>query len=152
MSATENHQARIEQLKRACSTINNEVCQVLGKALGYPWYKDNQDVFPGTTEAHGVCVGEHIAETIADEAARRIADLQVEIAVLKENAQIDDERIRMLDEENDDLRARVRELRSRINNGLRVHAEKYKETISVYCNTHDGLKNATLLLDEQGGE
>lgn len=65
-----------EFYKAACVGINREVCQILGKALHYPWYKDDQQNFPGTTEADGVCVGEHFAESIAMEAAQRIAELE----------------------------------------------------------------------------
>lgn len=56
--------------------VENEVCQTLGKALGYPWFKDDQKNFPGATEADGVCVGEHVAESIAAEAADVITRLQ----------------------------------------------------------------------------
>src|ERR1035437_2186533 len=44
----------IERLENACEKMNNEVCQVLGQALGwYPWYKDDQKNFPGATEKDG---------------------------------------------------------------------------------------------------
>lgn len=33
-----------------------EIEQMLGKALNYPWFKDDQENFPGTTEADGVVV------------------------------------------------------------------------------------------------
>lgn len=49
-----------------------EVEQTLGKALGYPWYKDDPKNFPIATEADGVCVGEHTPATIAAEAASRL--------------------------------------------------------------------------------
>jgi hypothetical protein len=49
-----------------------EIEQILGKALGYPWFKDDQKNFPGATEENGVCVGEHIPVTIATEAATKI--------------------------------------------------------------------------------
>lgn len=52
-----------------------EICQTLGKVLGYPLFKDDQKNFPGATEADGVCVGEHIAETLAMEAADIIKSL-----------------------------------------------------------------------------
>lgn len=52
---------------------NEEICQILGKALGYPWYKDDKKNFPGATEANGVCVGDHVAVTLAMEAAHKIA-------------------------------------------------------------------------------
>lgn len=54
----------------------HEVEQILGKALGYPWYKDDQKNFPGTTEADGVCFGEHVPETLAQEAAQKIRTLR----------------------------------------------------------------------------
>ncbi len=53
----------------------DEVEQVLGKALGYPYYKDDQENFPGATEDSGVCVGDHVPESLLAEAAHRIVDL-----------------------------------------------------------------------------
>ena len=58
---------RKERLQWVCSKMNEEVCQVAGKVLGYPWFKDDQKNFPGSTEEHGVCVGNHVAESIVDE-------------------------------------------------------------------------------------
>jgi hypothetical protein len=66
-------------LEKALAVQNEEICQTLGKALGYPWYKDDQRNFPGATEANGVCVGDHVAETIACEAAKKIGELMVEV-------------------------------------------------------------------------
>lgn len=68
------------RLREACSKQNDDVCQVLGKALGYPWYKDDQTNFPGADESNGVCVGDHAAESIADEAAKTIARLREDAA------------------------------------------------------------------------
>lgn len=76
-------QARIEHLTRGCAKQNDEVSQALGKALGYPWFKNDQANFPGATEANGVCVGEHVAESLADEAAAKIADLQAGLERVK---------------------------------------------------------------------
>ena len=56
-------------LNRAIARQNQEIEQTCGKALGYPWFKDDQKNFPGATEADGVCVGEHVAETIVAELA-----------------------------------------------------------------------------------
>lgn len=67
---------REKQLRDGLSRVNNDVCQTLGKALGYPWFKDDQKNFPGATEADGVCYGEHVAETIAMEAAEAIERLK----------------------------------------------------------------------------
>ena len=72
----------LEKLKSAYGMRQNEhqkhddaICQTLGKALGYPRYCDDQKNFPGATEADGVCVGDHVAESLAEEAARRIKEL-----------------------------------------------------------------------------
>lgn len=67
-----NMQDHYERTKNAYSELNDEVCQILGKALGYPWFKDDQKNFPGATKADGVCVGDHVAESIAEEAAKKI--------------------------------------------------------------------------------
>lgn len=61
-------EARVRGHQSEC----DEVEQILGKALGYPWYKDDQKNFPNSTEADGVCVGEHVPSSIAMEAANRI--------------------------------------------------------------------------------
>jgi len=58
--------------RSAYTKLCNEVEQVLGKALGYPYYYKDQKNFPGSTEADGVCVGDHVPESILAEAARRL--------------------------------------------------------------------------------
>lgn len=60
-----------------------ELEQILGKALGYPWYRDDQKNFPGATEADGVCVGEHVPITLAMEAAEKIAELEARAMALE---------------------------------------------------------------------
>lgn len=45
---------------------------ILGAALGYPWYKDDQKNFPDATDADGVCTGEHTLLTLCMEAARQL--------------------------------------------------------------------------------
>jgi hypothetical protein len=68
---------RLNRLQQDYSKTQHEIKQVLGKALGnYPWYKDDQKNFPSATDADGVCVGEHVAETIAEEAADVIVHLK----------------------------------------------------------------------------
>ena len=68
--------AEIARLRTALSKQNDEICQALGSALGYPKFCDDQANFPGTTEANGVCVGDHVAESIAAEAAGIIGKLR----------------------------------------------------------------------------
>jgi hypothetical protein len=63
------------RLRDACSRMNDEICQTLGRVLGYPWFKDDQGNFPDATEENGVCVGDHVAESLAIEAADRISQL-----------------------------------------------------------------------------
>lgn len=53
----------------------NDIEQTCGKALGYPRYCDDQANFPGATEADGVCVGDHVAASIAAELANRHRDV-----------------------------------------------------------------------------
>lgn len=72
----EQQEQEIARLKDAGSKAFNEVEQALGKVLGYPWYKDDQKNFPGATEADGVCVGDHVAQSIAMEAAHKIERLR----------------------------------------------------------------------------
>lgn len=81
--------AELARLKAAMSKSNDEICQSLGKALGYPWFKDDQRNFPGETEGNGVCVGDHVAESIADEAASRISALLAENAALREQVKFE---------------------------------------------------------------
>ncbi len=72
----------IERLKRACSMMNDEVSQTLGRALRYPRFCDDQKNFPGSTDADGVCVGDHVAESLAAEAAKEIERLRADAARL----------------------------------------------------------------------
>lgn len=75
-------QAENAVLRAGAIKSSNEIEQILGKALGYPWYKDDQKNFPGATEADGVCVGDHVPESLAAEAADRIAALSEELEEL----------------------------------------------------------------------
>jgi len=65
-----------DRLRKAAVDQNHEIEQILGAALGYPRYCDDPINFPDATEADGVCVGDHVAETLAEEAAARIVTLQ----------------------------------------------------------------------------
>ncbi len=73
----------ILRLRKALATQQAEIQQILGKALGYPWFKDDQKNFPGATEENGVCVGEHVAETLAMEAAAKITELKRKVEELE---------------------------------------------------------------------
>lgn len=67
--------AELERLMRGYQLECNECEQIAGKALGYPWYKDDQKNCPGATEADGVCVGEHVPSSVVAELARRYTEL-----------------------------------------------------------------------------
>ena len=54
-----------------------EIEQILGKALGYPWYKDDPKNFPNATEADGVCVGDHTAWSLTVCASHKIKMLEI---------------------------------------------------------------------------
>ena len=55
---------------------SEEIKQILGKVLGYPWFKDDPKNFPTATEADGVCVGVETAWPLAMIAADRIKELE----------------------------------------------------------------------------
>ena len=63
---------KYDRLRETCIRDEYDIRQTLGKALGYPWFKDDQNNFPGATEENGVCVGEHVAVTLAMEAAKQL--------------------------------------------------------------------------------
>lgn len=71
--------AEVERLRAACSRENDTISQVLGRALGYPRFADDQKNFPGATDDDGVCVGDHVAASLADEAANVIRTLRSEV-------------------------------------------------------------------------
>lgn len=66
---------RDERITQLAAEEEQDICQTLGKALGYPWYKDDPVNFPDATEAQGVCIGEHVAASLAAEAATTIVKL-----------------------------------------------------------------------------
>lgn len=64
---------------------DNDICQILGKALKLMWYKDDQKNFPGTTEKDGVCTFDYVLEELAIMAAEHIESLEAEILRLTVN-------------------------------------------------------------------
>ena len=73
----------VTRMRLAISHSQNEICQTAGMALGYPWFKDDQKNFPDATEHDGVCIGEHVAETIVAELASRYAEANERIKQLE---------------------------------------------------------------------
>jgi len=78
--------AERDRLLKGYQLENWEAGQVLGKALGYPWYKDDPVIFPECTEAEGVCIGEHTTVTIAMEAAQRLAERDTALTIVADIA------------------------------------------------------------------
>ncbi|MGF3022659.1 hypothetical protein ACQVP2_07505 [Methylobacterium aquaticum] len=61
----------------------DQCAQIAGKALGYPWFKDDQQNFPGSTDADGVCIGDHVGDSIVEELARAYEAVKAERDALK---------------------------------------------------------------------
>ena len=76
--------AEIRRLRAAL----REIEQVLGKALGYPLY--GPEMFPDGVPDGSVCVGDHVPESLADEAAARIGALTRE----RDEARAENKRLR----------------------------------------------------------
>ena len=75
---------RIKHMRDGIAKQNQTIEQACGKVLGYPWFKDDQKNFPGSTEKDGVCVGDHVAETIVSELAKRHTEALARIKRLEE--------------------------------------------------------------------
>jgi hypothetical protein len=77
--------AKIKQLRDGIYKQGHEIEQTCGKALGYQLFKDDQKNFPGSTEEDGVCVGDHVAETIVSELAKRHTEALARINRLEQS-------------------------------------------------------------------
>ena len=89
--------AKIKQLelgKKLSMESDNRIEQAIGKVLGYPAYKNDQKNFPNATEANGVCVGDHVAESLVMELVGRFKELEADIEELKILNQNNDKAIR----------------------------------------------------------
>lgn len=75
----DEQRAEINNLKQPIVIYKKElekIEQILGKALGYPWFKDDPKNFPNATQADGVCVAPNTAASLAMEAADMIKNLE----------------------------------------------------------------------------
>lgn len=70
--------AEVERVRQAAAATGNRVEQTLGTALGYPLMGDEVGGGPGE-----VAVGDHVPESVAMEAAERIAGLGAEVERLR---------------------------------------------------------------------
>ena len=75
---------KIKRLREGLLKQNQNIEQTCGKVLGYPWFKDDQKNFSGATEKDGVSVGDHVAETIVSELAKKHAEALSRIKRLEE--------------------------------------------------------------------
>ena len=66
-----------DRFRKAYYETSKGVEQILGKALGYPKFADDQKNFPGAT-GDDVYVGEHVLESLAIEAVNKIKALTEE--------------------------------------------------------------------------
>lgn len=69
----------LNRLRALWMAQGHKIEQVLGAALNYPRFCDDQDAFPGATEADGVCVGDHTPETLVEEAAATIEKYRADL-------------------------------------------------------------------------
>lgn len=76
--------ARIARITDGFRREQNDIEQTCGKALGYPRFCDDQKNFPGSTEADGVIIGDHVAESIAAELANKYAAAMERVKRLEE--------------------------------------------------------------------
>lgn len=77
----------VEELQRIIDAYKKEsaeIEQILGKVLGYPWYKDDPKTFPNATEDDGVCVGIETAWSLAMGAAQTIRSLEHKMKFIKQ--------------------------------------------------------------------
>ena len=148
------------RMRRLIAKQNEDIEQTCGKALGYPWFKDDQKNFPGSTEEHGVCVGEHVAETIADELADAYAKAQAEIARLKAGGCARDQRTTQfcaeavaVQEENAKLQERVKRLEqagdSLAQEAVCYTADKHEHSAIAYCDLMTSVQEWTHAKDTQ---
>jgi hypothetical protein len=68
-----------KRVREACRKTEKEICDTLGRALGYQLYADYQKNFPGAKKEDGYFVGEHSSKTIACEAAMKIEALKCNV-------------------------------------------------------------------------
>jgi hypothetical protein len=75
--------AIIDHHKTAWINLNRTVCQNLAAGMRYPRFMDDQENFPGTTEADGYVIGDDDAWSMSEMAANRIRQLELEIAAIR---------------------------------------------------------------------
>lgn len=131
--------SEITELKRQRAGYQwhmHECEQIAGKALGYPWYKDDQKNFPGATEADGVCIGVHVGDTIVAELAEKYEKAKDKIAALEETIQIilSDMRRAVKEAERDCQLLKKRKRVSTLTYSLFLDDERYpaKPDISIF--------------------
>ena len=101
---------------------SEEIEQILGKALGYPWFKDDQCNFPNATEADGVAVGDHTAWSLAMEAADKIKHLEKQLNEALNIAEMIAISINQYKQLDDEQRATIKKIQNELDiHNARVH-------------------------------
>lgn len=78
LAALDSLTADLTRWKNACLGTQHEVEQILGRALGYPKYPE--DWYAGDD----ACVGDHVPESLASEAASRLVAAETRLAAAQQ--------------------------------------------------------------------
>jgi hypothetical protein len=122
---------------------SEQIEQILGKALGYPWYKDDPDIFPRATEADGVCVGVETAWSLAMIAADRIKELSKSNP--HDGSTLDSF---LLQEENEKLKKELKRL-ERTNSQLRDELSNPPADVQEYVLHKLGVREIIMELEKE---
>lgn len=142
---------RLKHVTEGAQRENDDVCQTLGKALGYPWFKDDQENFPGATEAEGVCVGDHVAASMAAEAAAHIRKLTNARDVLGADASAWKNRHSEVIDDYLELRKELHETRADYEAELNRANLRADELQAAYLDALDALQGMTNAFGASGG-
>jgi hypothetical protein len=122
---------------------SEKIEQILGKALGYPWYKDDPKNFPTATEADGVCVGVETAWSLAMIAADRIKELSKNNP--RDGSTLDSF---LLQEENEKLKKELKRL-ERTNSQLRDELSNPPADVQEYVLHMLGVREIIMELEKE---
>lgn len=75
MAETNNDAQELARLRTAWAKEHEELSQLIGKALGYPYYKDLPE-FPEATGQDGVCTFHLVLPDLVDEIVEKYTDLK----------------------------------------------------------------------------
>ena len=117
--------------------------QILGKALGYPYFKDDPKNFPTATEEDGVCVGIETPWSLAMIAADKIKELSKNNP--HDGSTLDNF---LLEEENVSLKKELKRL-ERTNSQLRDELSNPPADVQEYVLHKLGIREIIMELEEE---